>query len=431
MHSPNTFRFNTLALHAGQQPDPKHGARAVPLYLNTAYVFENGQHAASLFNLEQEGHVYSRISNPTVAVFEERMAALEGGVAALATSSGQAALFACIATLASAGDEIVASTSLYGGSHNLLTNTLSRFGIGTRFFAVNDVEALNKAITPRTRLVLAETVGNPEMLVLNIEAIAQAAHAHGVPLLVDNTFATPYLCRPIAHGADLVMHSATKFIGGHGTALAGVLVDGGRFDWRASGRFDVLTQPSPSYHGVCFVDAYEPCGFAMKARLETLRDFGCCLEPMSAFLMLQGLETLSMRMTQHMQNTQKILTFLTEHDAVTWVKHPNLPDSPNHALGQHYLPKGAGAVLAFGVRGGRNAGQRLIEGVTLFSHVANVGDAKSLIVHPASTTHQQMSKEAMQAGGITEDMVRLSVGLEDSEDLLEDLNQALKYSQKN
>jgi O-acetylhomoserine (thiol)-lyase len=424
------YRFDTLALHAGQRPDPVTGARAVPIYQTTSYVFEDTAHAAGLFNLEQPGHLYSRISNPTVAVFEERMAALEGGVGAIGTASGQAALHLAIATLVSAGEEIVSSSSLYGGSQNLLANTLPRFGIRTVFVDPADPENFRRAIGPRTRLVFGETIGNPRIDVLDLEAVAHIAHAAGLPLLVDSTFATPVLCRPFDHGADLVLHSATKFLGGHGTTIAGVLVDAGRFDWQASGRFPLLTEPSQSYHGVAFAAEFGPLAFTMKARLEGLRDFGASMSPQSAFYLLQGLETLPLRMERHVANARRVAKFLAEHEAVAWVSYPELPSHPSRALAAKYLPRGAGAVLTFGIEGGREAGRRFIEALEVFSHLANVGDAKSLVIHPASTTHRQMSPEAMAKGGVTEDMVRLSVGIEDAEDLVSDLGRALARSQK-
>jgi O-acetylhomoserine (thiol)-lyase len=424
------YKFDTLALHAGQRPDPATGARAVPIYQTTSYVFEDTGHAAGLFNLEQPGHIYSRISNPTVAVFEERMAALEGGVGAIATASGQAALHLAIATLVSAGEEIVSSSSLYGGSQNLLANTLPRFGIRTVFVDPGNPENFRKAITPKTRLVFGETIGNPRIDVLDLEAVAKIAHEAQVPLLVDSTFATPYLCRPFDFGVDLVTHSATKFLGGHGTTIAGVLVDSGHFDWQKSGKFPVLTEPYDGYHGIAFAEEFGPLGFTMKARLEGLRDFGAALSPQSAFYLLQGLETLPLRMERHVSNARRVVKFLTEHEAVAWVSYPELDSHPSRALAAKYLPRGAGAILTFGIKGGREAGRRFIEALEVFSHLANVGDAKSLVIHPASTTHQQMSPEAMAQGGVTEDMVRLSVGVEDPEDLTADLGRALSRSQK-
>ena len=424
------YQFDTLSVHAGQRPDPATGARATPIYQTTSYVFEDTDHAAGLFNLEQPGYIYSRISNPTTAVFEERMAALEGGVGAIGTASGQSALHLAVVTLVNGGEEIVSSTSLYGGSHNLFVHTLPRFGITTRFVDPSDPENFRKAITPKTRLLFGETVGNPKIDVMDIERVSAVAHEAGLPFLLDSTFATPYLCRPFDFGVDMVVHSATKFIGGHGTTIAGVLVDRGRFDWRASGKFPGLTEPYEGYHGIVFAEEFGPLGFIMKARLEGLRDFGAVMSPSSAFYLLQGLETLPLRMERHMANTRRVVKFLAEHPAVGWVSHPELPDHPSHAMAKKYLPKGAGAVLTFGIRGGFQAGVKFIESLELFSHLANVGDAKSLVIHPASTTHQQMSPEALAEGGIGEDMVRLSVGIEDPHDLLEDLNRALDRSQK-
>ena len=425
-----SYKFDTLSLHAGQKPDAATGSRAVPIYQTTSYVFEDTEHAAGLFNLELAGHIYSRISNPTVSVFEERVSALEGGVGAIGTASGQAALCMAILTLVNAGEEIVSSSSLYGGSQNLLANTLPRFGINTVFVDPSDPENFRRAINDRTRLVFGETIGNPKIDVLDLEAVSAITREAGVPLLIDSTFATPYLCRPFEWGVDLVLHSATKFIGGHGTTIGGVLVDSGRFDWKGSGRFPVLTEPYEGYHGVVFSEEFGPMAFLMKARLEGLRDFGAVMSPTSAFYLLQGLETLPLRMSQHVENTRRILKFLAEHEAVSWINHPEAPDSPSAALAAKYLPKGAGAVLTFGIKGGSKAGAAFIENLSLFSHLANVGDAKSLVIHPASTTHQQMSPEAMAEGGVTEDMVRLSVGLEDSRDLIEDLSNALKRSQR-
>ncbi len=424
------LRFDTLALHAGQQPDPATGARAVPIYQTTSFVFADVEHAAALFNLERAGHIYSRISNPTVAVFEERVAALEGGVGAVATASGQAALHLAIATLMGAGGHIVASASIYGGSHNLFTHTLPRFGITTTFVDPRRPEAFAAAIRPETRVLFAETLGNPGLEVLDIPAAAAVAHGAGVPLLLDSTFATPFLCRPFDHGADLVMHSATKFLGGHGVAIGGVIVDGGRFDWEASGKFPTLTEPYAGYHGLDFAEEFGPQAFVMRARAEGLRDFGACLSPANAFYLLQGLETLPLRIARHGANARAIVAFLSGHDAVAWVSHPELPSHPDHALAQRLLPKGAGSIFSFGIRGGRAAGVRFIDRLRLWSHLANVGDAKSLVIHPASTTHQQMDAAALKAAGVGEDLVRLSVGLEDPDDLIADLDQALAASQR-
>lgn len=419
-------RFDTLSLHAGQRPDPATGARAVPIYQTTSYVFESTEHAAGLFNLERAGHIYSRISNPTVAVFEERMAALEGGVGAVATASGQAALHLAIATLMGAGSHIVASTRIYGGSHNMLVHTLPRFGITTTLVDPRNPTAFARAIRPETRLVFAETLGNPGLEVLDLNAVADVAHGHGLPLMIDSTFSTPYLNRPIEWGADIVMHSATKFIGGHGVAIGGVVVDGGRFDWAASGRFPTLTEPYAGYHGLSFTEEFGPAAFIMRARAEGLRDFGAAMSPQTAFYLLQGLETLPVRMARHVANAEKVAAFLAEHAAVAWVRYPGLETHADHALAKRQLPKGAGAMMSFGIRGGREAGRIFIERLRVFSHLANVGDAKSLVIHPGSTTHQQMSADELAKAGIGEELVRLSIGLEDIQDLTEDLDQALR-----
>jgi O-acetylhomoserine (thiol)-lyase len=430
MPVPKPPAFETLSLHAGQHPDAATGARAVPIYQTTSFVFDDADHAASLFNLERPGHIYSRISNPTVAVLEERLAALEGGVGAVATASGMAAMHLAIATLAGAGDHIVASASLYGGTVNLLAATLPRFGISTTFVKPRDLGGFRDAIGPHTKLVIGEVLGNPGLEVLDIPAVAAIAHAAGVPLLIDNTFATPYLSRPIAQGADIVMHSLTKWIGGHGIAIGGALVDGGRFDWDAAGRFPTLTAPYPGYHGLIFTEQFGPAAFIMRARTEGLRDFGACLSPTNAFHLLQGLETLPLRMARHVQNTDAVLAFLGCNEAVAWVTHPRLPSHPDHALAQRLLPNGAGAIISFGIRGGRAAGRKFIESVRLASHLANVGDAKTLVIHPASTTHQQMSAAQLAAAGLGEELVRLSVGLEAAEDIISDIAQALRASQK-
>jgi O-acetylhomoserine (thiol)-lyase len=423
-------RLATLGLHAGQQPDPATGARAVPIYQTTSFVFRDTAHAAELFNLERAGHIYSRISNPTVAVLEERIAALEGGVGAVCTASGQAAFHLAIATLMGAGGHIVASRALYGGSHNLLLHTLPRFGITSTLVDPRDPEAFRRAIRPETRLLFGETLGNPGLEVLDIPEVAKVAHAAGLPLLVDNTFATPCLCRPIELGADLVFHSATKFLGGHGTAIGGVLVDGGRFDWEASGRFPTLTEPYAGYHGLDFAQEFGPAAFVMRARVEGLRDFGACMSPQNAFLILQGVETLAVRMPRHVANARRLVAFLDGHAAVEWVGWPELASHPDQALARRLLPGGPGAVFAFGLKGGRAAGRRFIEALRLFSHLANVGDAKSLVIHPASTTHQQMSEAELEAAGIGPGLVRLSVGLEEPEDLVQDLERGLVAAAK-
>ena len=418
------FGFHTRSLHAGQRPDPVTGARAVPIYQTSSYVFEDPEHAAALFNLQRLGHIYSRISNPTTAVLEERVAALEGGVGALAVGSGQAAQLVVFASLCEAGDEIVAARTLYGGTYTQLDVSMRRFGINTTFVDPDDPEAFRAAITPRTRLIYGETVANPRINLLDISAIAEVAHAHNLPLVIDNTFATPYLCRPLEHGADIVVHSATKFLGGHGTSIGGLIVDGGRFPWD-KGPFPQLLEPSKGYHGVRFYETFGDFAFIMKARVEGLRDLGPALSPFNAFLFLQGIETLGLRMDRHVANAKAVASFLAEHRAVSWVNYPALPTSPYHALAARYMPKGPGAILTFGVQGGRPAGARFIEGLQLWSHLANVGDAKSLVIHPASTTHQQLSDDEQRAAGVLPEMVRLSVGLEDIDDLLWDLESAL------
>ena len=430
MIDPDFLKFDTLALHAGQQPDPVTGARAVPIYQTTSYVFEDTDHAASLFNLEQSGHIYSRISNPTVSVLEERIAALEGGVGALCCASGHAALHLAIVTLMGQGSHIVASKSLYGGSINLFTHTLPRFGIETTFVDPRDPEAFKAAIQSNTRLIFSEILGNPGLDVLDIQKVADVAHDAGLPLMIDATFNTPYLCRPFDHGADIVMHSATKWLGGHGVAMGGVLVDSGNFNWAASDKFPTLTEPYAGYHGIVFAEEYGPAGFIMRARAEGLRDFGPAMSPANAFYILQGVETLPMRMDRHVANAQKIASFLEGNDAVAWVNYPGLESHPDHELAKQYMPKGPGSMLSFGVKGGRAAGAAFIESVELFSHLANVGDAKSLVLHPASTTHQQLSQEQLDAAGIGEDLIRMSVGLEDVDDLIGDLGKALYKAMK-
>ena len=430
MTTPKSPRFDTLSLHAGQRPDPATGARAVPIYQTTSYVFDDTDHAAALFNLERAGHIYSRISNPTVAVLEERIAALEGGVGAVATASGQAALHLAIATLMGAGGHIVASARIYGGSHNMFVHTLPRFGITTTLVDPRDPKAFEAAITDKTRLVFAETLGNPGLEVLDITGVAGVAHKHGLPLAVNSTFATPYLCRPFEHGADIVIHSATKFLGGHGIAIGGLVVDGGRFDWAASPKFPTMTEPYAGYHGIAFADEFGPAAFITRARAEGLRDFGACMSPANAFYLLQGIETLPVRMSRHVANAQTVAQFLEKHAAVAWVKYPGLESHPDYALAKRQLPRGAGAILSFGIKGGRKAGAKLIARLKLFSHLANVGDAKSLVIHPASTTHQQMSVEDLAKAGVGEELVRLSIGLEDPQDLIDDLGQALAASQK-
>jgi O-acetylhomoserine (thiol)-lyase len=430
MPGPKTYQFDTLSLHAGQQPDPQFGARAQPVYFTTSYVFKDTEQAASLFNMERAGHVYTRISNPTNAVLEERVSALEGGVGAIATASGQAAMHLAIATLMGAGSHIVASRSLYGGSHNLLQFTLPRFGIDTTFVSARDVDGFRKAIRPNTRLIFGETLGNPGLDVLDISKVADVAHQAGLPLLVDSTFTTPYLMRPFDLGADLIFHSATKFLGGHGVAIGGVLVDGGKFDWERSGRFPTLTEPYEGFHGMVFTEESTTAAFSLRARREGLRDFGACMSPMNAFQILQGIETLSLRMQKHIDNTRKVVAFLDSHEAIESVSYPELPSHPDHELAKKILPRGCGAVFSFSLKGGRAAGKRFIESLKVFSHLANVGDAKSLVIHPATTTHYRMDEAALIAAGITEGTVRLSIGLEDADDLIEDLSRALYASQK-
>ncbi|ANQ83559.1 O-acetylhomoserine aminocarboxypropyltransferase [Azoarcus olearius] len=418
------FGIESLCLHAGQQPDAETGARAVPIYQTTSFVFDSPEHAAELFNLQTFGNVYSRISNPTVAVFEERMAALEGGRAALATSSGLAAQMTALLTLAQAGDEIVAARTLYGGSYSQLDVSLRRLGIGTVFVDPSDPENFRAAITDRTKAVYGEIIGNPSLNVFDVAAVAAITRAAGVPLVIDSTLASPYLCRPLEHGADIVIHSATKYIGGHGTTMGGVLVESGTFPWD-NGRFPQMVEPSPGYHGVRFYETFGNFGFTMKARMETLRTFGQALSPFNAFMLLQGLETLHVRMDRHVANARAVADFLAAHPAVAWVNYPGLAASPEHALAQRYFPKGPGAILSFGIRGGQPAGERFIEALQMISHLANVGDAKTLVIHPASTTHRQLSEEEQRAAGVPPDMVRLSVGIETLDDILWDLDQAL------
>jgi O-acetylhomoserine (thiol)-lyase len=422
--------FDTLSLHGGQQPDPATGARAAPIYQTTSFVFNEASHAASLFNIGRSGHVYSRISNPTVAVLEERVAALEGGIAAVATASGMAAIHLAICTLMGEGGHIVASHALYGGTHNLLAYTLPRFGIHTTFVDPCDPEAFRAAIKPETRLVYAETIGNPRCEILNIPVVADIAHQHALPLMLDSTLTTPYLLRPFDHGADIVVHSLTKFMGGHGIAVGGVVVDAGNFDWENSGKFPTLSEPYAGFHNMDFEEDFGPSAFAIRARREGLRDFGAAMSPTNAFYLLQGLETLSVRMQRHVSNSQAIVECLSASEAVEYVTYPDIPGHPDHALALTLLPKGSGAVFSFELIGGRDAGRKFIESLQLFSHLANVGDAKSLVIHPASTTHARMDAEALKAAGISEGLVRLSVGIEDAEDLIDDLNRALYRSQK-
>ena len=425
---PKTLQFDTLSLHAGARPDPVTGARATPIYQSSSFVFPDTDHAAALFNMERAGHVYSRLSNPTCAVLEERIAALEGGIGAIATASGQAALHLAIVTLLSAGSHIVASRSLYGGSHNLLDYTLPRFGIDTTFVDARDIDGWRSAMRPNKRLLFGETLGNPGLEVLDIGRVAALSHEHGLPLLVDSTFTTPWLMRPFEHGADLVFHSATKFLSGHGVVIGGLLVDAGAFDWNADAareKFPTLTTPYAGFHDMVFAEESSTAAFLLRARREGVRDFGACMAPMTAFQILQGIETLPVRMARHVENTRAIVAFLREHPLVGNIGYPELPDHPDHALAQRLLPRGCGAVFSFNLRGTRDQGRRFIETLRIFSHLANVGDAKSLVIHPASTTHFRMSADDLQRAGITEGTIRLSIGLEDPADLIEDLSRSL------
>mgnify|MGYP001007275802 CR=1 FL=1 len=423
------YRFDTLAVHGGQAPDPATGSRAVPIYQTTSYVFRDTEHAANLFSLQEAGNIYTRIMNPTTDVLEKRVAALEGGVAALATSSGQAAIALALLNLTRPGDEIVSSSSLYGGTHTLFTSTFPRLGVTVRLVDPRDPENFRRAITDKTKALYAETVGNPKLDVLDIAAVSAVAEEAGVPLVVDNTVPTPYLLRPIEHGAHIVVHSLTKFMGGHGTSIGGIIVDSGKFNW-ANGRFPDLTEPDPSYHGLRYVETFGPLAYAVKARVHLLRDVGATLSPFNAFLFLQGLETLHLRMQRHSENALAVAKFLASHPAVSWVSYPGLPSHPSHALARRYLPRGCSALVGFGIKGGREAGARFIEALKLFSHLANIGDAKSLAIHPATTTHSQLTEEEQAAAGVTPDFVCLSVGLEDPADLLDDLEQALSRAAK-
>ncbi len=419
-----TLGFNTRALHAGYEPDPTTHARAVPIYQTTSFTFEDSDHAARLFALQEFGNIYTRIMNPTTAVLEERVASLENGAAALAVASGQAAQFIAITTIAQPGDQIVASSTLYGGTFTQLDVTMRRLGYDIVFVEPDDPENFRRAITPKTRLLYGETISNPRSNVFDIEAVARIAHEHQIPLVIDNTFATPYVTRPIDFGADIVVHSLTKFMGGHGNSIAGIIVDSGKFPWN-SGKFPLFTEPSSAYHGMKIWDTFGPISFAIKARVEGLRDLGPCLSPFNSFLLLQGIETLGMRMDRHLANARKIAEYLVGHPKVAWVKYASLPGNPYHQLAQKYTPQGAGAVFSFGLKDGYEAGKSFINSLRIFSHLANVGDARSLVIHPASTTHQQLGLAEQQAAGVTPELIRLSIGLEDSEDLIWDLDQAL------
>jgi O-acetylhomoserine (thiol)-lyase len=417
--------FDTLALHSGHTPDPTTGARAVPIYATTAYQFRDTEHAANLFGLKEFGNIYTRIMNPTTDVLEQRLAALEGGVAALAVASGQAAASLAILNIASTGDNIISSSDLYGGTYNLFRHTFPKLGITTRFVDARDYDGFDKAVDERTRAVFLELIGNPRLDVLNLERIASIAHAHGLPVIVDATTATPALCRPLEWGADIVMHSATKYLGGHGTGIGGVIIDSGKFDWEGSGRFPGLTQPDDSYHGLVYTQALGPLSYIVKARVQLLRDLGPALSPFNSFLFLQGIETLSLRMERHSQNALAVAKHLKEHAKVAWVNYPGLPDHPTAELARKYLPRGQSGILGFGIKGGHTAGARFIENLKLFSHLANIGDAKSLAIHPASTTHSQLTVDEQNLTGVTDDYVRLSVGIETIDDIIADLDQAL------
>ena len=422
------YHFNTLAIHGGQAPDPTTNSRAVPIYQTTSYTFNDADHAARLFGLQEFGNIYTRLMNPTTDVFEQRIAALEGGVAALATASGQAAETLAILTLAQAGDEIVSTTSLYGGTYNLFHHTLPRLGIKFHFVDGADFEGIRAAINDKTKAIYTESVGNPKLDIIDLEKLASIAHEHGLPLIVDNTTPSPALVNPIKFGADLVIHSATKFIGGHGTTIGGVIVDAGNFDWKASGRFADFNDPDPSYHGISYTEAFGNLAFILKARVQGLRDTGAALSPFSSFLLLQGAETLHLRMERHSENALAAAKFLQNHEQVEWVNYPGLESSPYHELQQKYLPNGAGALVTFGIKGGFEAGKKFINSTKLFSLLANIGDAKSLVIHPASTTHQQLTTEEQASTGVTPDLVRLSVGIEDIRDIIADLDNALRLS---
>ncbi|USB32643.1 homocysteine synthase [Paenibacillus sp. YPG26] len=429
MSEERKLAFETLAIHGGQEIDPTTQSRAVPIYQTTSYGFRDTEHAANLFGLKEFGNIYSRIMNPTNDVFEKRIAELEGGVGALATSSGQAAITFSILNIAGAGDEIVSSSTLYGGTYNLFSTTLAKLGIKVTFVDASNPEDFRAAITDKTKALYAETLGNPKGDVLDIEAVAAIAHENGLPLIVDNTFPSPYLLRPIEFGADVVVHSATKFIGGHGTTIGGVIVDSGKFDWKASGKFPGLTEPDPSYNGVVYTDAVGPLAYIIKARVQLQRDLGASLSPFNSWLLLQGLETLHLRVERHSQNALKVAQYLEAHEDVEWVSYAGLPSHASYELAKKYLPKGQGAILTFGIKGGIESGRKLIHSVKLFSHLANVGDSKSLIIHPASTTHLQLTEEEQASAGVTPGLIRLSIGTESIDDILYDLEQAIKASQ--
>src|SRR4051812_23953647 len=419
--------FSTRSLHAGHAPDAATHARAVPIYQTTSFTFNNSEHAANLFGLKEFGNIYTRIMNPTTDVFEQRVASLEGGMAALATSSGQAAQFLALSSLVGQGEEIVAASTLYGGTYTQFDVSFRRLGINVKFVEPDDPENFRKAITPKTRAIYGETIANPRMNVLDIQKVADIAHEAGVPLVIDNTMASPYLCRPIEWGADIVLHSATKFLGGHGTSIGGIIVDSGKFQW--TDKYPAITQPSPGYHGMKFAEVFGPLAWIIKVRVEGLRDFGPCVSPFNSFLFIQGIETLKFRMEAHSRNALAVAEWLEKQPAITWVKYPGLKSSPYKAASDKYLPKGQGSIVTFGIKGGTEAGKKLIDNVKIFSHLANLGDAKSLIIHPSSTTHQQLNDEQQAAAGVSKDLVRISVGIEDVEDLIWDLGQAIAASQ--
>ncbi len=422
------WSIDTIAVHGGQEVDPATGSRAVPIYQTTSYGFKDTDHAANLFGLAESGNIYTRIMNPTQDVFEKRINELEGGVGALATASGSSAIHLAILNICEAGDEVVSSSSLYGGTYNLFVHTLKKIGIKVHLVDGNDPEAVEKAINDKTKLVFAEVIGNPNGDVLDLEAIADVAHRNGIPLMVDATFTTPALCRPLEHGADIVVHSATKFIGGHGTSLGGVIIDGGKFDW-SNGKFPGLSEPDPSYHGLVYTEALGPLAYIMKARVQLMRDLGPAIAPFNSFLLLQGLETLHLRMERHCENAMKVAEYLEGHELVEWVSYAGLPSHASYEKAQKYLPKGKGAILTFGIKGGMEAGKRFINSLDMFSHVANVGDAKSLVIHPASTTHSQLNEEELKSAGVPAELIRLSIGIEGIEDIIADLEQALQKSQ--
>lgn len=426
--SERKYKFDTLQVHAGQKADPTTGSRAVPIYQTTSYVFNNADHAANLFGLKEAGNIYTRIMNPTNDVFEQRIAALEGGVAALAVASGSAAITYSILNIAGTGDEIVAASTLYGGTYNLFNHTLPKYGIHTTFVNPDDPENFRKAINDNTKALYIETIGNPGINLIDYEAVAKIAHENKIPLIVDNTFGTPYLIRPIEFGADIVVHSATKFIGGHGTSIGGVIIDSGKFDWLGSGKFPGLTEPDPSYHGINYAKDVGAAAYVLKVRVQLLRDTGAAISPFNSFLLLQGLETLSLRVERHVSNTKKIVDFLVNHPSVAWVNYPSLKDNKYHVLAEKYLPKGAGSIFTFGIKGGVDTAKKFIDSLEIFSLLANVADAKSLVIHPASTTHSQLTEDELKDAGITPDQIRLSIGIEDAEDLIEDLDQALKLA---